>query len=194
MLFRISRLWYCPSIRTSNTESTPICTIAHTYIRCARIRIYISRGHQNAAMCWILMNVPDSEMPSTKRIWRLYYVLQLPTLKDITPRRGLITGAKLQIYFELCKYIYKKSATYVRKHKWRMCWDRLKREVNLNKTHFCDWEFPRCSLVRLWFLLGLLQGGYKVRTKERNLNKKAYEQKKTMSNCPPITRRNMVSG
>lgn len=36
--------------------------------------------------------------------------------------------------------------------------------------------------------------GIEVRTKERNLNKKVYEQKKTMSNCPAMTRRNIVSG
>ena len=50
-----------PSPRRYVQPHTPIYDVA-------RIRIYISRGHQNAAMCWILMNLPDSEMPSTKRI------------------------------------------------------------------------------------------------------------------------------
>ena len=33
----------------------------HTYLQRARIRIYISRGHQNAAMCWMYENLPDSK-------------------------------------------------------------------------------------------------------------------------------------
>ena len=38
--------------------------------------------------------------------------------KDIIPRRELITGAKIQIYFEMSKSIYRKIVTNIKKHKW----------------------------------------------------------------------------
>ena len=47
LLFRYLRLWYCLYIRTSNTEAhADMYNHAHTYLRCARIWIYIPRGHQ----------------------------------------------------------------------------------------------------------------------------------------------------
>lgn len=66
-------------------------------------------------MCWILVNLPDSEMPSTKRVgnpikrvlsrtrFDALLCLQSPHPKDIIPRRGPITGAKVVNYFELRK-------------------------------------------------------------------------------------------
>ena len=43
-------------------KPTPICTIMHTPCPwCAQIWIYIPRGHQNAAMSWVIENFPGSE-------------------------------------------------------------------------------------------------------------------------------------
>ena len=44
----------------------------------------------------------------------------------------------------------------------------------LIKSTFCIWEFFRCSLVLLWFFLGLLSDGDREGTIEQNLNKSAF--------------------
>ena len=54
LLFRYSRPWNCLSPEQATPKPTPICTITHTYLWRAWIWIYISRGHQNAAMCWVI--------------------------------------------------------------------------------------------------------------------------------------------
>ena len=44
----------------------------------------------------------------------------------------------------------------------------------LTNSTFAIWEFLGCSLVLLWFLLGLLPEGDREGTKEQNLNKSAF--------------------
>ena len=44
----------------------------------------------------------------------------------------------------------------------------------LIKRTFSVWEFLGCSLVLLWFVLGLLQGREKKGTKNRNLNNRTF--------------------
>ena len=57
LLFRSSRLWYCPLIRTSNTEPTP-----YVYIHEKRVLKYTLMS----ILCRNVldyMNLPDSEEP-----------------------------------------------------------------------------------------------------------------------------------
>ena len=56
------------------------------------------------------------------------------------------------------------------------CYDRLKREGNLNKTHFSYFGVLRSFFGSYlafgsndYFIVGLYHGGYKAGTKERNL-------------------------
>ena len=44
----------------------------------------------------------------------------------------------------------------------------------LIKRTFSVWEFLGCSLVLLWFVLGLLQGREKKGKKNRNLNNRTF--------------------
>ena len=97
--FRGSRIAFC------SEQATPkpalICTHAHTYLRCVRIWIYISRGHQNAAMRWNSFEFARFRNAKHKARWTPHKTsfigdpvltpllcLQLPHPKDIIPSVG----------------------------------------------------------------------------------------------------------
>ncbi len=60
LLFRLSRLWYCPLFRTNNTVAH-----ANVYTR-TRKRVYHNYIHTMSILCRIVleyMNLPDSDKP-----------------------------------------------------------------------------------------------------------------------------------
>ena len=70
---------------------------------------YISRGHQNAAMRW--NSLEFARFRNAKHIARNDAFIMSATAhpKDIIPRRGLITGAKVQQNLRICKFLSRKS-------------------------------------------------------------------------------------
>ena len=89
LLFRISRLSHCLLSRTSNIEAhADMYTHTHTIDGACRDKIYISRGHQNAAMRW--NSFEFARFRNAKHIAlndALYYVRNYPTERN-NPRRG----------------------------------------------------------------------------------------------------------
>ena len=98
MLFRIPRLWYCLLIQTATLKPTPYAPMRAV---CAYIN-YIPMGIL-VSQCFGLYEFTRFRNAKTKRVRRLFqYVLYLTHPKDIFPRRGLNTGAKVQQLFEIC--------------------------------------------------------------------------------------------
>ena len=60
LLFRFSRLWYCPQFRTNNTEAHAVCIFVRAYARTIN-NTYL----MDILCCNVLefMNLPDSEKP-----------------------------------------------------------------------------------------------------------------------------------
>ena len=78
---------------------------------------YISRGHQLLHCLGVcrIFQVPKCQEQSA---YDAFIMSVIAHPNDIIPRRGLITGAKIQIYFEMSKSIYRKIVTNIKKHKW----------------------------------------------------------------------------
>ena len=105
LLFRYLRLWYCLCIRTSNTEAhADMYAHAHLiYFRCTEIDIHIPR---TSKCCNVLDTIEFTRFQIAKHKAYLtpLLCLQSPHPKDIIPRRGLITVAKVQKDLQSCKF------------------------------------------------------------------------------------------
>ena len=92
------------SIRTSNTEAhADMYVHIHIFMMCMEIDIHIPR---TSKCCNVLnTNLKLARFRIAKHIALLtpLLCLQPPHPKDIIPKRGLITGAKVVNYFGLCK-------------------------------------------------------------------------------------------
>ena len=108
LLFRLTRLWYCPCIRTSNTEPTPICM--HTYTRI--YSVYCKNIHipRTSKCCNVLdaLNLPDSVKPITTRVLTPYYVC------SPTPYVRHFLGVDSHCKYKL--YHTKKQVIFLKKH------------------------------------------------------------------------------
>ena len=83
-----------------------ICT--HFKLVCTT-RIYISRGHQNAAMSWSYLEFSRFRNAKNKARYDAFIMSVTTHPKDIIPRRGRITSAKVLQKLQVCKKIAKKS-------------------------------------------------------------------------------------
>ncbi len=89
---------------TSNTEAHADMYEHATYL-VACTWIYISRGHQNAAMPWCFIRIYQIPKCQVKALYDALYInmfVSIPTLNDIIssfPTRGLIYATTLYFFF-----------------------------------------------------------------------------------------------
>ena len=65
------------------------------------------------------MNLPDSEMPSTKRVMTPLLCLVIAHPQRHNPKAWTHYGCKITIIFADMQIYLHKKATYVQKHKWQ---------------------------------------------------------------------------
>ena len=70
---------------------------------CDYLRIHIPRTSKCCNVLELWLKVAKFQVAKHRALMTPLLCLQLPHPKDIIPRRGLITGAKVQYFFELSK-------------------------------------------------------------------------------------------
>ena len=106
MLFRYMRLSHCPLFRTSNTEAhADMYARAHLSIKVYGYGYTYPEDIKMLQCVGIMLEFARFHVAKHKALMTPLLCLQPPHPKDIIPRRGLITGAKVVNYFGLSKKI-----------------------------------------------------------------------------------------
>ena len=95
LLFRYSRLWYCPTCKTNNTEAHAVCIYT-------RKRVLNTHHGRLVSHCLDkLMKFTRSRIAKTKRVRRFFQYVLAVLRRQATTKT--FASAKVRRNFDICK-------------------------------------------------------------------------------------------